>query len=106
MLVLHKGLESQDYFYTKLQGGIIVYLELLYVSNEKKNSKKKKGAQKTPERNTYNVPSPSSVKHFKVQIRERFVISSIHGSGLQLYAEIDKRHLCLMLRWEFCLSSV
>jgi len=40
VLVLHKGLESQDYFYTKLQGGIIVYLELLYVSNEKKNLKK------------------------------------------------------------------
>ena len=42
MLVLHKGLESQDYFYTKLQGGIIVYLELLYVSNENKKFKKKK----------------------------------------------------------------
>lgn len=41
MLVLHKGLESQDYFYTKLQGGIIVYLELLYVSNGKKKIKKK-----------------------------------------------------------------
>ena len=67
MLVLHKGLESQDYFYTKLQGGIIVYLELLYVSNGKKKLKKKQKGGKTPERDTYNVPSPSSMKHFKVQ---------------------------------------
>ena len=90
MLVLHKGLESQDYFYTKLQGGIIVYLELLYVSNEKKNLKKGVwgGGGETPERDTYNVPSPSSMKHFNSAIPEMFVISSIHGSGLQLYAEI------------------
>jgi len=46
VLVLHKGLESQDYFYTKLQGGIIVYLELLYVSNGKKKNKKKSGREK------------------------------------------------------------
>lgn len=43
MLVLHKGLESQDYFYTKLQGGIIVYLELLHVSIEEKKKFKKRG---------------------------------------------------------------
>lgn len=77
MPLLHESLESQDYFYTKLQGGIIVYLELLYIIQQQKES---------PE---IYVPSPEA---FPSAIAEMFVIFSILGSGL-LYLETGKRQL-------------
>jgi hypothetical protein len=56
----------------------------------------------------HNVPSPTNVKHFTVQLAEMFVIFSVLGNGL-LCLGIDKRHLSVVLHVEmrsFYLSCV